>query len=52
MGMCHLCNEAVDDHDLIGHCENLHGEKAERWPDGSLVIVDETLEPVDFSKEA
>lgn len=50
-GTCALCGATVPMELLFGHLEEhgLHPERdLLRWPDGSPVIVDETLEPGDF----
>lgn len=51
---CLLCNyAAMDWDDIVEHIRVLHPEywsDPERWPDGRLVIVDETLEAEDFTK--
>ena len=61
---CNLCNEdfpsrteggiagaAVDvvDHLRVHHPE-AYGDGPERWPDGTLVVEDDTLEPRDFGR--
>lgn len=49
MGFCHLCSDSVNDADLFGHMEGFHAIAATRWPDGSLVVIDETLAADDFA---
>lgn len=50
-GTCKICNEKQEN--LIAHLEILHpdacGDGFLKWPDGSAVIVDSTLQPGDFS---
>jgi hypothetical protein len=51
MIICDLCGELMlavgfDDHLRVFHPDDY--EPMETWPDGSLVIVDTTLEPADF----
>lgn len=55
---CNLCKdewpdaegglESFFDHLRVMHPDADYGEP-ERWPDGSLVVIDETLEPGDFT---
>lgn len=52
-GICHLCEPAADvpTFDLLNHLRVVHPdwyEPPECWPDGSVVILDETLAPEDF----
>jgi hypothetical protein len=51
MGTCGLCGERVMASELIVHLRVEHGieEDFERWPDGEIVVHDETLEPGDFA---
>lgn len=54
---CNLCGDEWPDAEgglesFIDHMRVLHPaeyEKPERWPDGSLVVHDDTLEPEDFT---
>lgn len=47
---CELCGEVVDE--IIGHLRVYHpdqyAEGLERWPDGEIVTIDDTLSPEDF----
>lgn len=59
MGACYVCSStaaAVDDEALIDHLRLLHpdvwGDGLLRWADGSVVVVDMTLEPSDFKEHA
>ncbi len=50
---CHLCHDGVPRslQDAIDHIRVLHPDAyspPERWPDGGLVVTDETLDPEDF----
>lgn len=49
-GTCALCGERVAVAHLIEHLRVEHDLDAEpaTWPDGSLVIIDQSLEPDDF----
>jgi hypothetical protein len=38
----------MDDHLRVMHPDE-YGDGPERWPDGSVVLHDETLEPEDFA---
>jgi hypothetical protein len=53
MGICHLCQETPPDAELLDHLRVMHpdayADGPQRWPDGGLVIVDETVEPGDFA---
>jgi hypothetical protein len=46
-----MCGETIPVEDLLGHLRGAHDMDVEiaTWPDGSAVIVDETLEPKDFA---
>ena len=53
---CHICPDDVPrspleilDHFRIVHPE-IYGDGPERWPDGGLVIEDDTLTPDDFTR--
>jgi hypothetical protein len=50
---CALCDppRRVGAEHLFEHLRVVHGEepKLATWPDGELVIVDETLQPDDFN---
>jgi hypothetical protein len=52
MGNCNLCREHVEDDHLLAHLRVLHpneyGDGPERWPDGNIVVHDQTLEPEEF----
>lgn len=63
MGVCALCGddlgraptlaedaEALVDHIRVMHPDTYSENPPERWPDGSLVIQDETLTPEEFSE--
>jgi hypothetical protein len=58
MGTCWVCRPPaqVDDEEAMEHLRLLHpdewGEGPQRWPDGLVVVHDETLEPGDFSGPA
>lgn len=47
---CHLCqpHEEMPARDILHHLHLMHGRdiEPETWPDGSIVIVDETAETV------
>ena len=46
-GECALCaGEFVAD--VVAHLEAEHGITFARWPDGAVVVVDNTLVPADF----
>jgi hypothetical protein len=53
---CHLCHEDFPERttllELTEHLRVIHpdafGDGPKTWPDGSLVILDDTLEPKDF----
>lgn len=51
-GNCLVCSEEQED--LIGHLLTMHPSETDggfmTWPDGSAVIVDSTLEPVNFDE--
>lgn len=53
MAWCELCKTKVPDPEILDHVRLLHpdeyGDGPETWPDGSLVIIDTTLEPEDFT---
>lgn len=58
MATCFLCpaeDNQLPDYDMFDHLRVMHpdawGDGPERWPDGSVVIHDETLEPGDFTGE-
>ena len=54
MATCHICpahDNQFDDRDMFDHVRCFHPDwdaQVERWPDGSPVVVDMTLEPSDF----
>ena len=53
-GRCELCEEPVPGGlvKLIDHLRVLHpeeyGDGPERWPDGGIVVLDESLTPDEF----
>jgi hypothetical protein len=56
MATCHVCppgDQNVPDDDMLDHLRVMHpdlwGDGPERWPDGSVVVYDTTLEPGEFS---
>lgn len=51
--ICAVCGERIPIEHLLGHLRGAHDldEEPETWPDGELVIVDETLEPDDFGSD-
>ena len=50
--VCRLCQEEVELEAIVGHLRGAHGFDidVEEWPDGSPVVVDDTLEPADFER--
>jgi hypothetical protein len=55
MGTCYVCppeDNHVPDEEFLDHLRVLHpdvyGDGPERWPDGSVVVYDMTLDPADF----
>ena len=61
---CHLCghdekpadeNMGADLRLMVDHLRVMHpeeyGDGPERWPDGGIVLHDDTLEPSDFGGE-
>jgi hypothetical protein len=61
MGDCNLCGEqipraeslpaeaeAIVEHLRVFHPEE-YGDGPDRWPDGSVVLIDKTLDPDDFT---
>jgi hypothetical protein len=52
-GHCHLCHAEVAGGEGLEHLRLMHpdryGDGPQRWPDGSLVVLDATLEPGEFS---
>ncbi len=56
--VCTICSTELDIDSLEGVIDHLREEHSEsyvepeRWPDGALVVYDETLEPEDFAEEA
>lgn len=50
MGRCALCGDEVAAADVLEHLRAEHDLEVslEQWPDGSVVIIDQTLEPADF----
>lgn len=54
MGMCDVCDTPVKDSELVSHIAVEHPDRYEAvevWPDGTTVVIDETLEPADFDQE-
>ena len=57
MGTCHLCppdDQDVPDEMIADHVRVLHAATfgdVERWPDGSPVVYDATLNPDDFQPD-
>lgn len=53
-GTCQLCAEKVSLTELMEHLRLFHpdeyGDGPEVWPDGEVVIYDETLNPIDFDE--
>lgn len=49
-GTCAMCGERVSVEELLEHIRGAHDLDAEiaTWPDGRMVVIDETLEPDDF----
>ncbi len=50
-GWCWTCKEEVHSEELLDHLRLIHPsvyEEPAKWPDGTRVVVDETLEPGDF----
>lgn len=50
-GTCAVCGELIAAAELLEHLREEHDidEEITTWPDGSPVIVDQTLEPGDFA---
>lgn len=50
VGICGMCGNRIALEYLLHHLAVVHDihEAITTWPDGSPVIVDETLEPKDF----
>ena len=52
MATCLLCAEDYPDVEILDHLRVIHpdvwGDGPERWPDGRIVVYDETLTPHDF----
>lgn len=57
MATCHVCEpaETIPDPDMVDHIRLMHpdvyGDGPQRWPDGSVVVVDCALEPGEFTEE-
>jgi len=53
IGICGLCGAEVHATMLMGHLRGAHGieDDIQTWPDGQPVVIDLTLEPVDFAPE-
>lgn len=50
-GHCFLCHDAVPGEEALDHFRVMHPDEFEtlcRWPDGTPVVEDATLEPEDF----
>jgi hypothetical protein len=51
-GHCHVCEEPVTTHDLLGHLRVMHpdeyGDGPITWPDGG-VLIEEDLSIEDFT---
>ncbi len=49
---CELCGDAMDASKILDHLRLFHpdeyGDGPEQWPDGGLVVHDDTLDPDDF----
>lgn len=55
MATCYVCppgDNNVPDEEMFNHLQEVHphvfGDGPGRWPDGSVVVYDMTLEPSDF----
>lgn len=51
--MCEECKEWTDDilrHLSINH-PDVWAEGFERWPDGEIVVIDDTITPEDFNEK-
>lgn len=50
MGVCNLCGDTPDDADLLEHLRVIHpddyGDGPTRWPDGRIVVVDQTADTI------
>lgn len=48
---CSQCGEKFDASEIIEHLYTAHGihQEWETWPDGTVVLLDYTLEPEDFA---
>jgi hypothetical protein len=42
------CGDVLRLEDVAEHVRIIHGEDLERWPDGTPVLWDTTLEPAEF----
>lgn len=56
MGTCNLCGDTPDDTDILDHLRLMHpaeyGDGPARWPDGGLVIIDQTIDtPADIDEQ-
>ena len=58
MATCFVCppdDNAVPDWEMVDHLRLIHpdvyGDGPQRWPDGSVVVVDCTLTPAEFVEE-
>lgn len=45
-GYCHVCEQPVPSAELLDHLRVMHpeqyGDGPQRWPDGALVIIDDS----------
>lgn len=52
VGHCHLCHDGITLAEALDHVRVMHpdqyGDGPERWPDGHVVVHDDTLTPEDF----
>lgn len=49
---CDLCGEDMSSDEILDHLRLMHPaqyQEPETWPDGSFVVVDQTLDPKDFT---
>lgn len=54
VGTCGICHNQIALDFILQHLKVVHDIDAvpAEWPDGSSVIIDQTLEPVDFEDDA
>ncbi|AHH98263.1 hypothetical protein [Kutzneria albida] len=53
-GHCHVCRSDMPSVDLLNHLRLLHPDvwgALETWPDGHVVIFDDSVEPNDFKEK-